>query len=81
LSSNINKKVNFIKKNGMLGIAILNSTSKNTLSSLLCLFLFFNKISDKGRTDLPGIEGGRGRGWGEGQGGEMTQTMYAHMNK
>jgi hypothetical protein len=22
-----------------------------------------------------------GRGWGEGQGGEMTQTMYAHVNK
>jgi hypothetical protein len=22
-----------------------------------------------------------GRGWEEGQGGEMTQTMYAHVNK
>jgi hypothetical protein len=30
---------------------------------------------------LPGREGeGRG-GWGQGQQGEMTQTMYAHVNK
>jgi hypothetical protein len=34
-----------------------------------------------------GIEGvggegrGRGKGRGEGKGGEMTQTLYAHMNK
>jgi hypothetical protein len=25
--------------------------------------------------------GGRGRGWGRGVGGEMTKTMYAHVNK
>jgi hypothetical protein len=31
-------------------IAILNSTRKNALSSLLGLSLFFNKTSDKGRT-------------------------------
>jgi hypothetical protein len=30
---------------------------------------------------LPGSEQGGGRGWGEGDGGEMAQTMYAHMNK
>jgi hypothetical protein len=70
----------------MLGIcvAILNSTSKNALSSLLCLCLFFNKISDKGRTgpawNWVGVESGRKGGEG-GQGGEMTQTMYAHVNK
>jgi hypothetical protein len=36
----------------------------------------------KAKQDLPGTEGGKqgecGRG---GQGGEMTQTMYAHVNK
>jgi hypothetical protein len=45
-----------------LCIAVLNSTSKNALSSLLCLGLFFNKISDKGRTGPAwncGGEGGR----------------------
>jgi hypothetical protein len=37
--------------------------------------------------DLPGTEAGRedgwgrGEGWGGGQVGEMTQTMYAHVNK
>jgi hypothetical protein len=30
--------------------------------------------------DLPETEGRRGGGGG-GQGGEMTQTMYAHVNK
>jgi hypothetical protein len=46
------------------------------------LSLFFNKISDKGRTGpawncgKKGGEGGGGR-----QGREMTQTMYAHVSK
>jgi hypothetical protein len=31
--------------------------------------------------DLPGSEGGRGDVWGMGQSGEMTQTMYAYVNK
>jgi hypothetical protein len=44
-----------------ISIAILNSTSKNALSSSLCLCLLFNKISDKGKQDLPGTEGVRGR--------------------
>jgi hypothetical protein len=38
----------------------------------------------KAEHDLPGTEGGRGKrgeGGGGGQGGEMTQIMYAHMNK
>jgi hypothetical protein len=29
--------------------------------------------------DLPETEGGRGEGRGRGHGGEMTQTMYAHV--
>jgi hypothetical protein len=64
-----------------LYIAVLKSTSKNALSSLLGLCLFFNKISDKGRK-IPawnrGEEGGDGRGGR--QEGEMTQTMYAQVN-
>jgi hypothetical protein len=36
----------------------------------------------KAELDLPGTEGGRGKRMGEGgRGGEMTQTMYAHVNK
>jgi hypothetical protein len=32
--------------------------------------------------DLPGTEGEKGEeGRGGGKGGEMIQTMYAHMNK
>jgi hypothetical protein len=56
--------------------------SKNVLSSLLGLSLFFNKTSDKGRTG-PAWNGGRKEGevGGGGQWGEMTQTMYAHVNK
>jgi hypothetical protein len=30
--------------------------------------------------DLPGTEEEEKR-WGRGKGGEMTQTMYAHVNK
>jgi hypothetical protein len=52
------------------------------LSFLLCLCLFFNKITEKGRTG-PAWKGRgeRGEGWGRGHRGEMTQTMYAHVNK
>jgi hypothetical protein len=36
----------------------------------------------KAERDLPGTEGRkRGEGRGEGHGREMTQTMYAHVNK
>jgi hypothetical protein len=31
--------------------------------------------------DLPGTEQGRGRRWEREQGGEMTKTIYAHVNK
>jgi hypothetical protein len=27
------------------------------------------------------LPGSGGRGWGKGTGGEMTQTMYTHVNK
>jgi hypothetical protein len=36
----------------------------------------------KAEQDLPGTEGGRRESVGEGdEGGEMTQIMYAHVNK
>jgi hypothetical protein len=42
------------------------------------------KSVTRAEQDLPGTEGagreGRGRGGG-GKGGEITQTMYAHVNK
>jgi hypothetical protein len=54
---------------------------------MLCLpyyaYVFFStKLEIRAEQVLPGSEGGRRReGWGRGQGGEMTQTMYAHVNK
>jgi hypothetical protein len=40
------------------------------------------KLVIRAEQDLPGLEGaGRGNGWGGRQGGEMTQTIYAHVNK
>jgi hypothetical protein len=35
----------------------------------------------KAEQDLPGTVGVREEWVGEGSGGEMTQTMYAHVNK
>jgi hypothetical protein len=40
------------------------------------------KLVIRAEQDLPCTEWGReGKGRGGGQGGEMTQTMYAHVNK
>jgi hypothetical protein len=49
--------------------------------SYYCLCLLLNKIGEKGRT----VSSWKQEEWGEkgggvGQGGEMIQTMYAHMN-
>jgi hypothetical protein len=45
------------------------------------LMSFFNKISDKGRR-RSAWTWGRGREGGGGwRGGEMSQTMYAYVNK
>jgi hypothetical protein len=45
------------------------------------LFLLFNGTGEKLRTGSAWKGGGGGRGSGWVQKGEMTQTMYAHVNK
>jgi hypothetical protein len=50
--------------------------------SYYCLCLLFNKIGEKGTiSDAYKRDGVGGRGRGRGQGGEIAQTMYAHVNK
>jgi hypothetical protein len=55
----------------------LSLTSKNALSFLLCLCLFFNKISHRAERDLPGTEEARGGRVGErggvGEGGRVEK--------
>jgi hypothetical protein len=53
---------------------------------MLCLsyyaYVFSStKLEIRAEQVLPGSEGGGRIGWGWGQGEEMTQTMYAHVNK
>jgi hypothetical protein len=47
-------------------IALLNSTNKNTLSSLLACLFSSTKLVIKAVQDLPGTEGGREERSGEG---------------
>jgi hypothetical protein len=52
------------------------------LSSLLGCVFSSTKLVIKAEQDLPGTEGGKeGEGGGGEEGGEMTQTMYTHVNK
>jgi hypothetical protein len=52
------------------------------MSSYYCLCLLVNKIGEKSRTGSAWKRGGVGGDGGDGkQGGEMVQTMYAHVNK
>jgi hypothetical protein len=53
---------------------------------MLCLsyyaYVFYSiKSVIRAEWDLPETEGGEGKGGVGGQGGEMTQTLYAHVNK
>jgi hypothetical protein len=69
-------------------IAILISTSNNLCSSLLFLIFSLHKIRDKGKIVSAGYWGGCGEregvewvvrgGWGQGR--EIIQVLYAHMN-
>jgi hypothetical protein len=62
-------------------IAILISTSKNTMS-YCCLCLLYNRIGGKGRTGSAWKRVWLGeREWVGGIGGEIAQTMYGYMNK
>jgi hypothetical protein len=49
--------------------------------SYYCLYSVFNKIKERAKIVLPGSEGVGARGRVRGNAGEMTQTLYAHMNK
>jgi hypothetical protein len=51
---------------------------------LIIAYVFSStKLVIRAEQALPGSEGGSGQGskWGRGQGGEMAQTMYVHVNK
>jgi hypothetical protein len=69
----------------MLGIALYSypylKLEKMLCHSYYCLCLLFNKIEEEGRTGSAWKQRGWGgrRGWGAG--GEMAQTMYAHIHK
>jgi hypothetical protein len=39
------------------------------------------KLEMRAEQVLLEVRGVGGKRWGQGQGGEMTQTMYAHLNK
>jgi hypothetical protein len=59
---------------------VLISTSKNAMSFLFLLISTLQRNCTE--QVLPRSEGeGGGESRGGGQGGEMTQTMYAHVNK
>jgi hypothetical protein len=64
------------------------STSKNPWSFLLLLILSLTKLKIRAKWFLPGSkrvggerEEARGMVGGWGMGGEMTRTLYAHINK
>jgi hypothetical protein len=52
--------------------------AKTLCLSYYCLCLLYHKIGEEGRTGSAWKQGGCREG---GQGGEMAQTMYAHLNK
>jgi hypothetical protein len=69
----------------MLGISLYSypylKLAKTLCLSYYCLCLLFNKIGEKDRTGSAWKQEWWGGEGGSGQGREMTQTMYAHMNK
>jgi hypothetical protein len=70
----------------MLGISLYSylylKLAKTLCLSYYLLCFLFNKIGQQSRTGSAWKrEGWRGEGVDRGQGEEMAQTMYAHMNK
>jgi hypothetical protein len=67
----------------MVGIFLYSYPYLNQQKRLVFLIIayFYSSMELEKSTDqvLPGREGRRG--WGQGQEGEMTQTIYAHVNK
>jgi hypothetical protein len=61
-------------------MVILISTSKNALSFLLLLMSTLQKNWRKGKNRFC-LKARGVKGRGEGMGGTIVQTMYAHMNK
>jgi hypothetical protein len=68
----------------MLGISLYSNlyTSKQKCYIFLIISCVFSstKLEKRAEQVLSGSEGGAGKEWGR-EGGEMAQTMYAHMNK
>jgi hypothetical protein len=69
----------------MLGIS-LHNLSFTQLAKMLCLsyyaYVFSStKLEIRAEQVLPGSKGGGREGGSWGQEGEMTQTMYTHVNK
>jgi hypothetical protein len=69
----------------MLGISLYSCPYLNYQKCYVFLIIayFYSSVELEKTAEqvLHGREEGGGRGWGQGQEGEMTQTMYAHVNK
>jgi hypothetical protein len=68
----------------MLGICLYSSpylNKKNAVFLIIAYFYSSMELEKSTEQVLPGRDGGGGKGGGRGQEGEMTQTMYVHVNK
>jgi hypothetical protein len=59
---------------------VLSQLAKTLGPSYYCLYSLYNKIRDKSKIVSARYRGG-GVGSKGGEGGEMTQALYAHINK
>jgi hypothetical protein len=60
---------------------LLSQTSKNAVFLIIACVFTSTKLEKRVEQVLPGSEVGGRKREGQRQGGEMAQTMYAHMNK
>jgi hypothetical protein len=78
----IEENVPVFRKYTIYYLEIKAELAKMLCLSYYCLFLLFNRTGEKHRTGSTWKGGGRrGKRWEWGQEGEMTQTMYAHVNR